>query len=90
MGHYISTLRNNMCTCFGRNDKEKKDIETNYITPKATQTYIEPDIESDTSNVDYIYDNLYKEHGITSYDNLEIGTRIKYYVLTNGKRIDMI
>ena len=84
MGKYVSRL---LCPCFGR---EEKDIETNYITPKNTEPDIEPDIDSDTSNVDYIYDNLYKEHGITSYDNLEIGTRIKYYVLTNGKRIDMI
>ena len=90
MGVIVSTLRNNMCTCFGRNDKEKKDIETNYITPKATQAYIEPDIESDTSNVDYIYDNLYKEHGITSYEDNELHTRIKYYVLANGKRVHMI
>ena len=65
---------------------KKKDIETDYITPKTIQS----DIESDTSNVDYIYDNLYKEHGVTSYDNLEHGLRIKYYVLNNGKRIDMI
>ena len=84
MGVFVSTLRNSLCSCLNR--EEKKDIETNYITPKTT----EPDIEPDTSNLDYIYDNLYKEHGITSYDNLEIGTRIKYYVLTNGKRIDMI
>jgi hypothetical protein len=84
MGVFVSSLRNSLCSCLNR--EEKKDIETNYITPKTT----EPDIEPDTSNLDYIYDNLYKEHGITSYDNLEIGTRIKYYVLTNGKRIDMI
>ena len=81
MGAYVSKLS---CPCFGRD--EKKDIETDYITPKT----ILSDIESDTSNVDYIYDNLYKEHGVTSYDNLEYGTRIRYYVLNNGKRIDMI
>ena len=68
MGAYVSKL---FCPCFGRD--EKKDIETDYITPKTIQS----DIESDTSNVDYIYDNLYKEHGVTSYDNLEYGTRIK-------------
>ena len=43
---------------------------------------------------DSIYDNLYKDrnnlYGTTTYDNLEHGTRIKYYVLQNGKRIDMI
>ena len=81
MGKYVSRL---FCPCFGRD--EKQNIETDYITPKTIQS----DIESDTSNVDYIYDNLYKEHGVTSYDNLEYGTRIKYYVLNNGKRIDMI
>ena len=81
MGKFVSTL---LCPCFGRD--EKKDIETDYTTPKTIQS----DIESDTSNVDYIYDNLYKEHGVTSYDNLEYGVKIKYYVLMNGKRIDMI
>ena len=54
---------------------EKKDIETDYITPNT----IQPDIEIDTSNVDY-----------STLDNHEYGTRIKYYVLNNGKRIDMI
>ena len=85
MGKAISRL---LCLCFGRDEEKKQYIETNYITP--TPTTVEPDIESDTSNVDYIYDNLYKEHGVTSYDNLEYGLRIKYYVLNNGKRIDMI
>ena len=85
MGKYVSRL---LCPCFGRDEEKKQYIETNYITP--TPTTVEPDIESDTSNVDYIYDNLYKEHGVTSYDNLEYGTRIKYYVLMNGRRIDMI
>ena len=84
MGKFVSKL---FCPCFGRDEEKKQYIETNYITP--TPTTVEPDIESDTSNVDYIYDNLYKEHGV-NYDNLEYGTRIKYYVLMNGRRIDMI
>ena len=81
MGKYVSRL---FCPCFGRD--EKQNLETDYITPKTIQS----DIESDTSNVDYICDNLFKEHGVTSYDNSEYGTRIRYYVLNNGKRIDMI
>ena len=85
MGKTISRL---LCPCVGRDEAKKQYIETNYITP--TPTTVEPDIESDTSNVDYIYDNIFKEHGVTSYDNLEYGTRIRYYVLNNGKRIDMI
>ena len=85
MGKTISRL---LCPCFGRDEEKKQYIETNYITP--TPTTVEPDIESDTSNADYIYDNLFKEQGVTSYDNLEYGLRIKYYVLNNGKRIDMI
>ena len=52
MGKYVSWL----CPCFGRDKENKKDIETNYITP--TPTTKEPDIESDTSNTYYIYDNL--------------------------------
>ena len=66
MGYVVSTLRDNICTCFGRVE-EPKDIETGLITPKTVQA----DIENDT-------------------DNLEHGTRIKYYVLNNGKLIHMV
>jgi len=77
-----------MCTCFGRNDKEKKDIETNYITPKTT----EPDIEPDTSNLDYTTNNMYDMRNLkySTLNDHELNTRIKYYVLMNCKRIDMI
>ena len=92
MGIVVSTLRDNICTCFGRIDKEKKDIETNYITPKATQAYIEPDIEPDTSNLDYTTNNMYDMRNLkySTLDDHELNTRIRYYVLTNGKRIHMI
>ena len=86
MGQYVSKLL--LCPCFGR--EEKKDIETDYITPITTQ----PDIVRETSNLDYTTDDMYKDrnslYGTTTYDGLEYGTRIKYYVLNNGKRIDMI
>ena len=87
MGLVVSTLRNNICTCFGR-DNEKKDIETDYITPTTTQ----PDIETETSNLDYTCDDMYDMRNLThsTLDKYELGTRIKYYVLTNGKRVDMI
>ena len=52
MGIVVSSLRNSLCSCLNR--EEKKDIETNYITPKNTQAYI----EHDTSNVDYKTDNM--------------------------------
>ena len=99
MGKSVSSL---LCPFFRRNDEKEQYVETNYIAPKTTQ----PDIESDTSNVDYIYDNLYKEHGVTIYDDMckdrkslyamttyddtELGTRIRYYVLMNGKVTHMI
>lgn len=87
MGFVVSTLRNNICTCFGR-DNEKKDIETDYIAPTTTQS----DIEPDTSNLDYTTDDMYDMRNLThsTLDKYELGTRIKYYVLNNGKRIDMI
>ena len=46
MGYVVSTLRDNICTCFGRVD-EPKDIEIDLITPKTVQ----PDIENDTDNL---------------------------------------
>ena len=81
MGVIVSTLRDNICTCFGR--EEPKDIETGLITPKTVQ----PDIENDTDNLDYTTDNLYDMRNLkySTLDNLEHGTRIKYYVLNNGK-----
>ena len=87
MGFVVSTLRNNICTCFGR-DNEKKDIETDYITPTTTQPYI----ETETSNLDYTTDDMYDMRNLkySTLDKYENGTRIKYYVLNNGKRIDMI
>ena len=87
MGFVVSTLRNNICTCFGR-DNEKKDIETDYITPTTTQPYI----ETETSNLDYTTDDMYDMRNLrySTLDRFEHGTRIKYYVLNNGKRIDMI
>ena len=79
MGFVVSTLRDNLCTCFGR--EEPKDIETGLITPKTVQ----PDIENDT-------DNLYDMRNLkySTLDNLEHGTRIRYYVLNNGKLIHMV
>ena len=87
MGKYVSKLL--FCPCFGR---EEKDIETNYITPKATQPDIEPDIEPDTSNLDYTTDNMYDMTNLrhSTLDKYELGTRIRYYVLMNGKVIHMI
>ena len=76
-------------TAFVNAPTEKKKQILKLIT-KATQ----PDIEHDTSNLDYETDNLYKDrnslYGMTTYDGSEYGTRIKYYVLTNGKIIHMI
>ena len=85
MGFVVSTLRYNLCPCFGR---EEKDIETDYITPITTQ----PDILHETSNLDYTTDDMYDMRNLkySTLDRLEHGTRIKYYVLNNGKRIDMI
>ena len=70
MGAYVSKL---FCPCFGRD--ETKDIETDYITPKTTQ----PDIEHETSNLDYTTDNLYDmiNFKYSTLDNLEHGTRMK-------------
>ena len=83
MGKYVSKL---CCPCFGRD--EQKDIETDYITPTTTQ----PDIEPDTSNLDYTTDNMYDMRNLkySTLDDHELNTRIRYYVLMNGKRIDMI
>ena len=53
MGIVVSTLRNSLCSCL--NGDEKQDIETNYTTPKTSQ----PDIEPDTSNLDYTTDNMF-------------------------------
>ena len=52
----------------------------------------QPDIEPDTSNLDYTIDNMYDMRNLkySTLDDHEYNTRIKYYVLTNGKRIDMI
>ena len=82
MGAYVSKL---LCPCFGR---EEKDIESNYITPNTTQ----PDIEHETSNLDYTTDDMYDMRNLkhSTLDDHELGTRIRYYVLMNGKRIDMI
>ena len=86
MGVFVSTLRNSLCSCLNR--EEKKDIETNYITPKTT----EPDIEPDTSNLDYTTNNMYDMRNLkySTFDDHELNTRIRYYVLMSGKRIDMI
>ena len=86
MGFVVSTLRNSLCSCLNR--EEKKDIETNYITPKNTQAYIEPD----TSNLDYTTDDMYDMRNLkySTLDDHELNTRIRYYVLMNGKTIDMI
>ena len=86
MGFVVSTLRYNLCPCFGRD--EKKDIETNYITPITTQ----PDIVHETSNLDYTTDDMYDMRNLkySTLDDHELNTRIKYYVLMNGKVIHMI
>ena len=83
MGKTISRL---LPCCFGR--EEPKDIETGLTTPKTVQ----PDIENDTDNLDYTTDNLYDMRNLkySTLDNLEHGTRIKYYVLNNGKLIHMV
>ena len=85
MGKTISRL---LPCCFGRDYDEKNDIDTDYITPKT----IQPDIEHDTDNLDYTTDNLYDMRNLkySTLDNLEHGTRIKYYVLNHGKRIHMV
>ena len=83
MGKTISRL---LCPCFGRD--EKQNIETDYITPKTTQ----PDIETETSNLDYRTNDMFDMRSLkhSTLDDHEYGTRIRYYVLMNGKRIDMI
>ena len=80
MGVIVSTLRDNICTCFGRVD-EPKDIEIDLISPKTVQ----PDIENDT-------DNLYDMRNLkySTLDDHELNVRIKYYVLNNGKVIHMV
>ena len=85
MGQYVSKLL--LCPCFGR--EEKKDIETDYITPTHTT---QPDIEHETSNLDYTTDDMYDMRNLkhSTLNDHELGTRIRYYVLMNGKRIDMI
>ena len=87
MGFVVSTLRDNICTCFGRVE-EPKDIETDLITPKNVQ----PDIENDTDNLDYTTDNLYDMRNLkySTLDDHELNVRIKYYVLMNGKVIHMV
>ena len=87
MGVIVSTLRDNICTCFGRVE-EPKDIETDLITPKTVQ----PDIENDTDNLDYTTDNLYDMRNLkySTLDDHELNVRIKYYVLMNGKVIHMV
>ena len=84
MGKTVSKL---LTCCFGR--EEKKDIETDYITPKTATPH---DTESDTSNLDYNTDNMYDMRNLkhSTLDDHEYGTRIKYYVLMNGKIIHMI
>jgi len=66
--------------------KKKKDIEL--ITPITTQ----PDIEHETSNLDYITDDIYDMGNLkhSTLDDHELGVKIKYYVLMNGKVIHMI
>ena len=88
MGFVVSTLRYNLCPCFGRDEEKKQYIETDVITPKTTQ----PDIEHETSNLDYTTDDMYDMRNLkySTLDNLEHGTRIKYYVLNNGKLIHMV
>ena len=83
MGAYVSKL---LCPCFGR--EEKKDIETDYITPITTQ----PDIVHETSNLDYTTDDMYDMRNLklSTLDDHEYGVRIKYYVLQNGTVIHMI
>ena len=81
MGYVVSTLRDNICTCFGRVE-EPKDIETDLITPNT----IQPDIEHGTT------DNLYDMRNLkySTLDDHELNVRIKYYVLNNGKVIHMV
>ena len=88
MGAIVSTLRDHICTCFGRDEEKRQYVETNYITPKTTQ----PDIEPDTSDLDYTTDDRHDVRNLkcSTMDRLEHGTRITYYVLNNGNRIDMI
>ena len=83
MEKYVSLL---LCPCFGRD--EKQNIETDYITPKTTQS----DIETETSNLDYTTDDMFDMRSLkySTLDDHEYGTRIRYYVLMNGRRIDMI
>ena len=81
MGNFVGTLRDNICTCFGRVE-EPKDIETDLITPKTTQ----PDIEHDTTDDMYDMTNL----KCSTLDDHELNIRIKYYVLMNGKVIHMV
>ena len=83
MGKTVSKL---LTCCFGR--EEKKDIETDYTTPKTTQ----PDIEHETSNLDYTTDDMYDMRNLkySTLNDHELGTRIKHYVLQNGKVIHMI
>ncbi len=82
MGKTISRL---FCPCFGR---EEKDIEKDYITPVTAQ----PDIVHETSNLDYTTDDMYDMRNLkySTLDDHELNTRIRYYVLMNGKVIHMI
>ena len=74
MGESVSRL---LTCCFGR--EETKDIETNYITSITTQ----PDIEHDTSNLDYTTDGMYDMRHLkySTLDDHQLNTRIRYYVL---------
>ena len=83
MGAYFCKL---LRCCFGR--EETTNLE--YITPKPNNT--QRDIEPDTSKLYYSSDNYYDmiNSKYSTLDDHELNIRIKYYVLMNGKRIDMI
>ena len=68
--------------------KEKQYIETDCITPNTTQ----PDIEHETSNLDYTTDDMYDMRNLkySTLNGHELGTGIRYYVLMNGQVIHMI
>ena len=76
MGKYVSKL---CCPCFGRD--EKKDIETDYITPTTTQS----DIEPDTSNLDYTTDDMYDMRNLTHSTLDKYDNSIVYLKLTDPK-----
>ena len=79
-GVIVSTLRNTICSCLNR---EEKDIETNYTKPKTTQPNVEHDNEKTyIDNFNYATYNTYDDH--------ERNTRIKFYVLTNCEISNLI